>query len=66
MTNQALAARHVDRVAFLRSTAASKNIYVYSVTFAATAFEIWLVDARQYPNYRTVFRAAATCVTRAP
>ena len=32
----------------------------------ATAFSIWLVDARQHPHYRAAFRAAATCVTRAP
>jgi hypothetical protein len=38
---------------------------VYSVAFGATAFSIW-VDARQHPHYRAAFRAAATCVTRAP
>jgi len=27
---------------------------------------IWLVDARRRPHYRAAFRAAATCVTRAP
>jgi hypothetical protein len=43
-----------------------RALSVYSVAFGATAFSIWLVDARQHPHYRAAFRAAATCVTRAP